>query len=209
MTRQLAGNRQRHAHHPALRCGVRRLPDLSVKRSHGCRVHDHAALAALERRVRAHHGRGEANHVECAGEIDAYHAHERVERMRSVFPENFLRNGDACGIHHAAKRAELGGGAQPALNARLVRHVDHFESGGGAKLAREARARCFVDVRNHDAAARRDDHPNGRLAKTGGAARHEKRAVIELLQPCSRNRRHGARRRNRSGARPACCRAST
>ena len=71
-----------------------------------------------------HNRSGQPNHVERPAEIDADHAHERIECVGPVFPEHFLREHDAGSIDHAAQRSHFRCHSQPVLNAPLVGHVD-------------------------------------------------------------------------------------
>ena len=113
-------------------------------------------------------------------EVHLDDAREGIERVRSVLAEHLFREHDAGGIDDAAQRAELRRHLQSAANARFVGHVDARESRAAAELRHEPRAGRLVDVGDHHARARFDEHPRRRFAQSRGAAGDEENVVLKL-----------------------------
>jgi hypothetical protein len=103
--RELARRRQGKRNNAAFRGAVGRLPDLTfISRNRSGRDND-AALAVGERVESGHVRRGDPQEVEAADQIDLDDAPERVQRQRTVAPDDPTWGADAGAIDGDSRRA--------------------------------------------------------------------------------------------------------
>ena len=176
LARQVAGDRQRHADHTALGCGVRGLTDLPLEGRDGCGVDDDAALT-VDRFVLGDALGGQPQHVEGADQVDLDDLLESVERERAVLAQRLGRIADARAVDVDAQRAHLLGGVERRADGLGICHVGLDELGAVAELL-DGFGTPEVD----------DDHRcapveqplGGRQAETGGSSGDDGYGVFDL-----------------------------
>ena len=113
--------------------GVGRLADLAVERGDRSGVDDDAALRAAEfghGGIRGRHGgRGQADDVEGAHEVDLDDAVEALQRQHAVAAQDLAWRRDPGAVDHDPQRAEGCGGVDGGL------HLASFVTSAGTKTA--------------------------------------------------------------------------
>jgi hypothetical protein len=176
---QVAGDRQGHAHHPALGRGVGRLPDLAVERGHRRGVDDHPALLP-DRVVRQHPLGREPQHVECADQVDLDDAREVGQRERAGLPDGARRVAGAGAVDRHAERAEAVGDVQRGGHVGLAAHVGGREAHRVAELRGPLLPRGARQVQDHHLRARCDQRLRRGEPEPGRASRDQRDAVGDV-----------------------------
>src|SRR6266542_4201725 len=181
VARELAGDRQRHADEPRLRCGVCRLADLAVECGDRCGEHDDAALAVDVRRAFRHHVGRKPRHVERADQVDVDRSREARERVRAFLADDLLAVNDPRAVDEAAQRHAVAlRGRDGGAGARFIGDVGVSESRRRAELARKRLPLGILEVGDDHTSAGSDDHPRARRAESRCAAGHDECAVLNL-----------------------------
>src|SRR5690606_7676819 len=167
--RQVSRYRQRHAHHAALGGRIGSLADLSVEGGDRGGVDDDAALATFKRlELFAAHGK-QADHVECADQVDLDHLAVVVERVRPVLRGGACGDGDAGAVDQDARGAELFGDRGEGLLATLGRR-DVAPDRDPADVGRNLFGAVDADIEDRDLRAPGGKRPRRRLAQARTAA---------------------------------------
>ena len=170
---EVARGGQRHPDDSALGGGVGDLADLPVVRGDRRRV-DADATIAVERLVREHRGRRDAQHVEGPDEVDVDDDLERLERVGAVLGGRALGPADAGAVDRDPQRPGLGGGGDggPRSVSGLVTSIS-TNCARLAELGDQRVALLRVEVGDGDVGAGGVQAPGGGGAETGGSARDE------------------------------------
>jgi hypothetical protein len=183
--REVARQRQRHAHEAGLAGRVGLLADLAVERGHRRRQHHHAAFAAFERRLRGDARRRQPNDVVGADEVDADDALEVLQRRRlPVLADDAPGGADAGDVHDDARGAVRRLGALDGVrDAGAVGDVG--DEGAAADLRGHALGAGGVDVEHGHLRALARQLARHRLAEAGAAAGDEGGLSVDLHGPGS------------------------
>ncbi len=184
--RQFAGDRQRHRVHRTLGGGVGRLADLAVERGDGGGVDDDAALRPAElghgRLGGRHRGRGQADDVEGAHEVDLDDAVEGLQRQHAVPAQHLAGGGDPGAVDHDPQRTEGDGGVDGGLHLDLAGDVGGNEDRPVRRLRCGSRAPWTLPWAFSSAANAAPAEP-GRSTRTTEAPASNRRRAVAAPRP--------------------------
>ena len=127
-----------------------------------------------------HLGRGEADDVERADEVDRDDLGEDVERVWPLLADDPIGDADARAVHDALQAAKCAlRQRQRLLDALLVGHIRLREAGARTKLLGQRLATLFVQIGDDHVRAARDEGPRAGRAKSRRSAGDEKCRAVE------------------------------
>ncbi|KAG0948957.1 hypothetical protein G6F31_013989 [Rhizopus arrhizus] len=168
---QIARDRQGHAGHAGLRCGIGGLADLAVKRGDRGGVDHHAAFAGGLGRIGAHGFGGQAHHVDAADQVDRHVLLEQVQRMRAVLAHDLGGGRHTRAVHQAEEGAQFKRRGDGALAVGFLRPVAMPVA--LAKVLRQGLAGLVLHGGDDDLGAVFHQHAHGACTQAGRAARNE------------------------------------
>ncbi len=179
MLRQIARDRQRHAHDTAFGRCVSSLADLPIKGGDWRRIDDHARFFAIHSCAGEQGGKAR-NDVEAADQVDLDSLAERVQRMgRTILAHDTKARRNARAVHQHTRRPQLRfGRCQPRIHGLGAGHIDLMEA--ATQPFGERRTSFLVQVEDRHASAKLGQPFGSRTAQPRSAASDDSAQILNV-----------------------------